>query len=199
MFVIFFIPLILVALFEAHLDTRRNIFMRHMFSATQDGEDEDPNNRDPQVSDENGLVISKKSFDEIVKAFPNSFLVSLIPRISFLRLTNSWIYSPARPRLCRNYNLWGTVWRSCSSNWRTRKPKRQLPNQRNTRTNIGVPNTWSKRVLWMAVFNIDLVMNLLWFSPRCMSLMNLRFLLSLSVVFSYTRLVFLHSVYLHTA
>ncbi|CAE6387982.1 unnamed protein product [Rhizoctonia solani] len=76
MFVIFFIPLILVALFEAHLDTRRNIFMRHMFSATQDGEDEDPNNRDPQVSDENGLVISKKSFDEIVKAFPNSFLSS---------------------------------------------------------------------------------------------------------------------------
>ncbi|CEL63684.1 Calcium channel YVC1 OS=Saccharomyces cerevisiae (strain ATCC 204508 / S288c) GN=YVC1 PE=1 SV=2 [Rhizoctonia solani AG-1 IB] len=76
MFVIFFIPLILVALFEAHLDTRRNIFMRHMFSATQDGEDEDPNNRDPQVSDESGLVISKKSFDEIVKAFPNSFLSS---------------------------------------------------------------------------------------------------------------------------
>ncbi|CAE6444243.1 unnamed protein product [Rhizoctonia solani] len=76
MFVVFFIPLTMIALFEAHLDTRRNVFMRHMFSATQDGEDEDPENRDPQVTDDNGLVISKKSFDELVKAFPNSFLSS---------------------------------------------------------------------------------------------------------------------------
>ncbi|CAE6522667.1 unnamed protein product [Rhizoctonia solani] len=76
MFVMFFIPLTMVALFEAHLDTRRNVFMRHMFSATQDGEDEDPENRDPQVTDEGGLEISKKSFDELVKAFPNSFLSS---------------------------------------------------------------------------------------------------------------------------
>ncbi|CAE6363046.1 unnamed protein product [Rhizoctonia solani] len=76
MFVVFFIPLTIIALFEAHLDTRRNIFMRHMFSATQDGEDEDPENRDPQIADESGLVISKKSFDELVKAFPNSFLSS---------------------------------------------------------------------------------------------------------------------------
>ncbi|CAE6411686.1 unnamed protein product [Rhizoctonia solani] len=76
MFVLFFVPLMFIALFEARLDTRRNVFMRHMFSATQDGEDEDPNNRNPQVTDENGLVISKKSFDEIVKVFPNSFLSS---------------------------------------------------------------------------------------------------------------------------
>ncbi|KAF8709041.1 Calcium activated cation channel, partial [Rhizoctonia solani] len=76
MFVMFFIPLTFIALFEAYLDTSRNAYMRHMFSATQDGEDEDPNNRDPQVTEEDGLVISKKSFDEIVKAFPNSFLSS---------------------------------------------------------------------------------------------------------------------------
>ncbi|CAE7086186.1 unnamed protein product [Rhizoctonia solani] len=76
MFVVFFIPLTMIALFEAHLDTRRNVFMRHMFSATQDGEDEDPDNRDPQVTDQNGLTISKKSFDELVKTFPNSFLSS---------------------------------------------------------------------------------------------------------------------------
>ncbi|KAH7343410.1 calcium activated cation channel [Rhizoctonia solani] len=76
MFVVFFIPLTMIALFEAHLDTRRNVYMRHMFNATQDGEDEDPENRDPQVTGENGLVISKKSFEEITKAFPNSFLSS---------------------------------------------------------------------------------------------------------------------------
>ncbi|CAE6531293.1 unnamed protein product [Rhizoctonia solani] len=76
MFVMFFIPLTMIALFEAHLDTRRNVFMRHMFSATQDGEDEDPDSRDPQVNDANGLLISKKSFDELVKVFPNSFLSS---------------------------------------------------------------------------------------------------------------------------
>ncbi|KAG8716244.1 hypothetical protein FRC11_006638 [Ceratobasidium sp. 423] len=76
MFVVFFIPLIMIALFEAQLDTRRNVFMRNMFNVTQDGEDEDPENRDPQVTDEGGHVISKKSFDELVKAFPNSFLSS---------------------------------------------------------------------------------------------------------------------------
>ncbi|KAJ1309032.1 hypothetical protein OPQ81_004713 [Rhizoctonia solani] len=75
LFVVFFIPLTIIALFEAYLDTRRNVYMRHMFGATQDGEDEDPENRDPHV-DEGGLVISKKSFDELVKAFPNSSLSS---------------------------------------------------------------------------------------------------------------------------
>jgi hypothetical protein len=77
MFVVFFVPLTLIALFEAYLDTRRNVFMRHMFTATQDGDDEDPDNRDPQVN-EGDLVLSKKSFDELVKVFPNSFLVSLL-------------------------------------------------------------------------------------------------------------------------
>jgi len=76
MVILFFIPLALVALFEVHLDVRRNIFMRQMFTAAQDGEEEDPENRDPEVDHEDGLRISKKSFDEIVKAFPNSFLSS---------------------------------------------------------------------------------------------------------------------------
>jgi hypothetical protein len=79
MMVLFFIPLALIALFEVHLDVRRNTFMRQMFTAAQDGEEEDPENRDPEVDHEDGLRISKKSFDEIVKAFPNSFLVSIDP------------------------------------------------------------------------------------------------------------------------
>ncbi|KAB5596316.1 Calcium channel YVC1 [Ceratobasidium theobromae] len=85
MFVVFFIPLIFIALFEAHLDTRQNIFMRHMFSATQDGDDEDPEIRDPQVN-EGGMTISKKSFDEIVKVFPNTFLSSEATIVNELHL-----------------------------------------------------------------------------------------------------------------
>ncbi|KAG8717126.1 hypothetical protein FRC08_008161 [Ceratobasidium sp. 394] len=76
MLVVFFVPLALISLFESHLDVRRNVFMRQMFTAAQDGEEEDPENRDPQVENEDGMKISKKSFDEIVKAFPNSFLSS---------------------------------------------------------------------------------------------------------------------------
>lgn len=89
MFVVFFIPLIFIALFEAHLDTRQNIFMRHMFSATQDGDDEDPEIRDPQVN-EGGMTISKKSFDEIVKVFPNTFLVSLRRSHILIRQSTTW-------------------------------------------------------------------------------------------------------------
>ena len=66
----------MIAFFESYLDTNRNVFMRQMFTAAQDGEEEDPENRDPEVEDEDGMRISKKSFDEIVKTFPNSFLVS---------------------------------------------------------------------------------------------------------------------------
>lgn len=76
MMVVFIIPLIMIAFFESYLDTSRNVFMRQMFTAAQDGEEEDPENRDPEVEGEDGMRISKKSFDEIVKAFPNSFLVS---------------------------------------------------------------------------------------------------------------------------
>ncbi|QRV87749.1 ion transport domain-containing protein [Ceratobasidium sp. AG-Ba] len=76
MLVVFFVPLALIALFEAHLDVKRNLFMRQMFTAAQDGEEEDPENRDPEVENEDGMRISKKSFDEITKAFPNSFLSS---------------------------------------------------------------------------------------------------------------------------
>ncbi|KAG8746431.1 hypothetical protein FRC10_005142 [Ceratobasidium sp. 414] len=70
------ISMIRVSLFETHLDVRRNVFMRQMFTAAQDGEEEDPENRDPQVENEDGMRISKKPFDEIVKAFPNSLLSS---------------------------------------------------------------------------------------------------------------------------
>ena len=76
MTVVFFIPLLMIAFFEAHLDTSRNIFMREMFTAAQEGEEGNPENRDPEVEDEGGMKISKESFEEIVKVFPNSFVVS---------------------------------------------------------------------------------------------------------------------------
>ncbi|KAG9100296.1 hypothetical protein FRC07_010425 [Ceratobasidium sp. 392] len=76
MLVVFCVPLVLISFFESNLDVRRNVFMRQMFTAAQDGEEEDPENRDPEVENEDGMRISKKSFDEIIKVFPNSFLSS---------------------------------------------------------------------------------------------------------------------------
>lgn len=76
MIALFFPVLILIALFETYLDSKKNRFMRSFFSASDDGESEDPAVRDPVVTDEDeGLEISRVSFNEIVKAFPNSFQV----------------------------------------------------------------------------------------------------------------------------
>lgn len=75
MMVLFFIPLTALALFETTLDTTTNRFMKNWFGATEDGEEDDPENQDPDV-DEEGMVLSKVPFAELVKAFPNTQVVS---------------------------------------------------------------------------------------------------------------------------
>lgn len=76
MIILFFPVLTLIALFETYLDTKKNKYMRSFFSATDDGESEDPAVRDPVVEDEEeGLEITRYTFNEIIKAFPNSYQV----------------------------------------------------------------------------------------------------------------------------
>ncbi|KDQ08892.1 hypothetical protein BOTBODRAFT_165491 [Botryobasidium botryosum FD-172 SS1] len=70
MTVIFFVPIVIIALFESYLDVTTNKFMRSMFQAAEEGEEEDPINRDPQV-DEDGKTICKVQFEELTRAFPD--------------------------------------------------------------------------------------------------------------------------------
>jgi len=70
MMVLFFIPLIVVALFETTLDINSNKYMRHWVGTSESVDVDDKTVRDPQIGG-NGPKISKVSFDEIVKAFPD--------------------------------------------------------------------------------------------------------------------------------
>jgi len=73
MSVVFFIPLVLVTLWESQLDAKKNAFMKNLFDGVEEGEGDDPANQDPSTDHENGLQISKTPFEELVKAFPNTY------------------------------------------------------------------------------------------------------------------------------
>jgi len=77
--IILFWPIIgLIALFESHLDARKNKYMRSFFGMAQDdGEEDDPAVQNPSVSSEEDgdMEISRVPFDTLVKAFPNSYQV----------------------------------------------------------------------------------------------------------------------------
>jgi hypothetical protein len=81
MMVIFFIPLSLIALFESTLSTTRNSWVKHWLRSNDEGEADDPSNRDPQVEEEGedgeGLVISREKFSDLVKVFPDTQQVRL--------------------------------------------------------------------------------------------------------------------------
>ena len=63
---LFFPALLTIAFWETTLDSNTNMFMRSWFSPTEEGEENDPKNRDPEVDDPSGLKISKVSFDDLV-------------------------------------------------------------------------------------------------------------------------------------
>ncbi|KJA29836.1 hypothetical protein HYPSUDRAFT_60682 [Hypholoma sublateritium FD-334 SS-4] len=71
---IFFIPLIFIALFESMLSDRKHTWMNTWFRGNDEGEEDSPASRNPPVDDPNypGLEISKVSFEELVKVFPNT-------------------------------------------------------------------------------------------------------------------------------
>jgi hypothetical protein len=75
MTILFFIPLSLIALYESMRARPKNGWMKHWLHSTEEGEDDDPAYRDPEVEEGEGAerrVISKVKFDDLVMVFPNT-------------------------------------------------------------------------------------------------------------------------------
>uniref|UniRef100_A0A0W0GAL8 Calcium activated cation channel n=1 Tax=Moniliophthora roreri TaxID=221103 RepID=A0A0W0GAL8_MONRR len=76
MSVIFFIPLTIIALFESTFKQQREEWARNWLHGMDQGAEDYPETRDPEVDDENGLKISKVPFTELIKVFPNTSMSS---------------------------------------------------------------------------------------------------------------------------
>lgn len=86
MVTIFFIPLLVIALFEAELDPSKNKWVQDWLAHPDQGLDDVPEHRDPEVDGadaERGLKISTVPFDELVKVFPDTTHVSRKPFYEF--------------------------------------------------------------------------------------------------------------------
>ncbi|KAJ7786312.1 hypothetical protein B0H16DRAFT_1355621 [Mycena metata] len=71
MIFVFFIPLTMIAFYESVTDQpAKHAWMKRWLSGNDEGEDDRPEYRDPEVDE--GRVISKVKFEELVKAFPNT-------------------------------------------------------------------------------------------------------------------------------
>lgn len=76
---IFFIPLTGIAFFESHFSrSKPDGWLNNWFRGDDEGSEDSPANRNPVVNDPNceGMQISKVPFEELVKVFPNTQLVS---------------------------------------------------------------------------------------------------------------------------
>ena len=71
MTVLFFIPLALIATYEATRNGQTYTWMTTWLRHDDEGEADYPEMRDPQV-EEDGLEISKVPFEELIKVFPNT-------------------------------------------------------------------------------------------------------------------------------
>lgn len=77
--VVFFVPLCAILLYESHLDPARNRWVKDWFSSPDEGGEDAPHWRDPEVGGEDaarGLRISKVPFEELVAMFPDTTHVS---------------------------------------------------------------------------------------------------------------------------
>ncbi|KAI0832626.1 hypothetical protein BC628DRAFT_1347619 [Trametes gibbosa] len=73
--VVFFIPLCMIALYEAQLDPAKNRWVKDWFSSPDEGGEDAPHFHDPEVNGAEaarGLKISKKAFRELVAVFPDT-------------------------------------------------------------------------------------------------------------------------------
>ena len=71
MSIVFFIPLLVIALIEAHLKFHANGFMASWFSRIDEGEEDDPHIQNPSCEDSEELEITRTSFEDLVDTFPN--------------------------------------------------------------------------------------------------------------------------------
>jgi hypothetical protein len=94
---LFFIPLILIALYETYLDPRTNKYTRAWFEANKEGDEDDPECQNPKVpQDEQEGEISKVPFDQLIKAFPNTAIsveAALISEINTLKERMEYLIS----------------------------------------------------------------------------------------------------------
>ncbi|CDO73749.1 hypothetical protein BN946_scf185015.g77 [Trametes cinnabarina] len=75
MSVVFFVPLCMIALYESQLDPSKNRWVKDWFSSPDEGGEDAPHFQDPEVEGADaarGLKISKKPFQELVAAFPDT-------------------------------------------------------------------------------------------------------------------------------
>jgi hypothetical protein len=75
---IFFVPLAVIAFYESTFDSRKHAWMKNWLRGNDEGAEDSPENRDPEVDDNegDGLKISKVPFVELTKMFPNMEQVS---------------------------------------------------------------------------------------------------------------------------
>ncbi|PPQ66580.1 hypothetical protein CVT26_009480 [Gymnopilus dilepis] len=87
MSVIFFLPLCSIAIFESLFNRRKNSWLETWFRGDDEGEEDSPANRNPIVNDPNcpGLQISKVSFEDLVKVFPNTAQVTHFLRLAVVK------------------------------------------------------------------------------------------------------------------
>lgn len=93
MSVLFFIPLSIIAVYEAELDPAKNKWMKNWLSHPDEGPEDMPEFQDPEVDGEDaaaGLRISKVPFKELISVFPDVTHVSdEISKSLFKHGTNS--------------------------------------------------------------------------------------------------------------
>lgn len=87
MSVLFFVPLLVVALFESQIDARADRFIKNLYDHIDEGEEDDPGNQNPTTDREDGLEISRVPFDELIKGFPNSYQARILPKRYCIVLT----------------------------------------------------------------------------------------------------------------
>jgi len=86
MSIVFFVPLVLIAIVELIFDRRNHTWMDHWFRGNDEGEQDTPAYRNPTVDDPHcaGLHISKVPFEELIKVFPNISVVRPLSRLEVI-------------------------------------------------------------------------------------------------------------------
>jgi hypothetical protein len=122
--VIFFVPLTLIAIFEAFQEEEAR-WVKNWLHGDNQGDDNYDSNRDPEPSEDDvraGLSISKVPFSELVKVFPNTAQVSAWWTILNLYLTANNVSSRLTHSWCSRYKTWKLssmlLWR----NWTPGEP-----------------------------------------------------------------------------
>lgn len=97
--IIFFIPLALIAFYESTFDKRKHTWMETWFRGDDEGSEDSPENRNPEVNDPHceGLQISKVPFEELIKVFPRTDQVE-IPFVfeGSQMVIDKFVYSPLK-------------------------------------------------------------------------------------------------------